>query len=40
MVFELLKQLLDRGLVNYYDNGKTWIRNIINSQDEMSHGEW
>ncbi len=39
MVFDLLKQLLDRDLVSYYDNGKTWIRNIINSQDGTSHGE-
>lgn len=24
-------------MVNYYDNGNTWIRNIINRQDEQTH---
>lgn len=37
LVYEFLRDLFSRGLVLYYDNGTTWIRNIINQQDESIH---
>lgn len=37
LVYDFLRDLLSRNLVNYYDNGNTWIRNIINRQDEQTH---
>lgn len=37
LVYDLLKELLERNLVKYYDNGNLWIRNIVNIQDEKTH---
>ena len=37
-VYDFLRDLSARGLVKYYDNGNTWIRNIVNTQDEQTHG--
>lgn len=38
LVYEFLSDLYSRNLVNFYDNGSNWIRNIINHQDEQTHG--
>lgn len=37
-VYDFLLDLYDRGLVKHYENGAHWIRNIINLQDEQTHG--
>ena len=37
-VYDFLRELLVRNLVKYYDNGNIWIRNIVNHQDEQTHG--
>lgn len=39
VVYNFLRDLLSRNLVTYYDNGNTWIRNIVNTQDESTHGK-
>jgi hypothetical protein len=39
VVYNFLGDLLSRNLVKYYDNGNTWIRNIVNTQDESTHGK-
>ena len=36
-VYDMLRDLLGRNLVKYYDNGVNWIRNIVSGQD--SHGK-
>ena len=38
LVYDFLRDLYSRNLVNFYDNGNNWIRNIINHQDEKTHG--
>ena len=37
-VYDFLRDLLGRNLVKYYDNGNIWMRNIVNTQDEQTHG--
>ena len=36
--YELLRGLFSRNLVKYYDDGNSWMRNIVNTQDEQTHG--
>lgn len=38
IIGEFLRDLYSRGLVKYLDNGANWIRNIVNFQDETTHG--
>lgn len=35
--YELLRGLFTRNLVKYYDDGNSWMRNIVNTQDEQTH---
>jgi hypothetical protein len=39
-VYDFLRDLLGRNLVKYYDNGNIWMRNIVNAQDEQTHGKF
>ena len=39
VVYEFLRDLYSRGLVKYFDNGNSWMRNIINSQEDQTHGK-
>ena len=36
--YDLLSGLYSRNLVKYYDEGNSWMRNIVNTQDEQTHG--